>query len=172
MNNKTPKNQHPLVFEDIPQHLSNEEVEAIRAKYQRYQRGYDGEDKLADVLSNEDYIGCCKELTEGVVELAGVKPDDHRECFEACVGRCVSSKVLGMRTWSKWSGYRRFAELVKDAAAYTRETHMIYLPYAPVLVAAIAVRTLRSFEPRPGDEITPLITDLKMFDRLQGIIKC
>ncbi|TFB07086.1 hypothetical protein CCMA1212_001164 [Trichoderma ghanense] len=116
-----------LIIKDIPSHLTQEQVAAIRQKYRHYQRGYNGDDKLKSTLTKEEILASCKELTEGVFKLAGIKPDQYKECFKAC----VDTKVLAVKNWSSWGGYRRFSELVKDAAEYTQETHKVHLPNAP-----------------------------------------
>ncbi|OTA01233.1 hypothetical protein A9Z42_0015650 [Trichoderma parareesei] len=122
-------------------------------------------------MSRENQLIIYQHLVRDAFSLAGVNADDYPAYFAACVDKCLETRVLVTRTWSSWGGYREFAELANAAAKYTRESHKIHLPFAHFLVAAMAVRMLRKFEPRPEDQLAPLVINFRMFEHLQGVIK-
>ncbi|KAL7810341.1 hypothetical protein V8C44DRAFT_333009 [Trichoderma aethiopicum] len=163
--------EHPIVIRDEPENLTPEQLEEARNKFSALHTNYEQEDALVANLSTEDQLLHCQHLVKGVFTLAGVNADDYPQCFTACVAKCVETRVLYIRTWSSWGGYREFAELANNAAEYTQETHKVHLPYAPFLVAAMAVRRLRKFEPRLEDQLAPLVITFRMFEHLQGVIK-
>ncbi|KAL6874175.1 hypothetical protein HDV57DRAFT_524025 [Trichoderma longibrachiatum] len=163
--------EHPIVIRDEPENLTPEQLEEARDKFRALHTNYEQEDALVANLPMEDQLLHYQHLVKAVFTLAGVNADDYPQCFAACVAKCVETRVLYIRTWSSWGGYREFAELANNAAEYTLETHKVHLPYAPFLVAAMAVRKLRKFEPRPEDQLAPLVISFRMFEHLQGVIK-
>ncbi|KAL6884172.1 hypothetical protein HDV57DRAFT_516607 [Trichoderma longibrachiatum] len=127
---------------------------------------YDGiiDDKLPAEIPPEQYLIHCKHLVEGVFRIIDMNHEDYPDCYAACVEKAVNTKILNVRNWSSWGGgggYRHFRELVIDAAAYISETNEVHLPNTPSMVAAMAIRKLRCFEPSKDDD---LVIDYKMFD--------
>ncbi|PTB79346.1 hypothetical protein M440DRAFT_1452983 [Trichoderma longibrachiatum ATCC 18648] len=68
MADRKPTNKHPIVFIDIPKHLTNQQIESVTKDFRRFQRGYDGDDKLPAEIPPEEYLIHCKHLVEGVVK--------------------------------------------------------------------------------------------------------
>ncbi|KAL7814476.1 hypothetical protein V8C26DRAFT_403926 [Trichoderma gracile] len=163
--------EHPIIIRDEPEDLTPEQLEEAREKFRALRTNYAEEDALVASMSREQQLLTYQHLVRDLFTLAGVNAHDYPGCFTACVVKCVETRVLNIRTWSSWAGYREFAELANTAAIYTQETHKSHLPYAPLLVAAMAVRMLRKFEPRPEDQLTPLVINFRMFEHLQGVIK-
>ncbi|EGR44382.1 uncharacterized protein TRIREDRAFT_112281 [Trichoderma reesei QM6a] len=163
--------EHPLLIRDEPEDLTPEQLEDARERFRALRTNYLQEDALVANVSRENQLIIYQHLVRDAFALAGVNSNDYPGCFAACVDKCLETRVLDTRAWSSWGGYREFAELANAAAKYTQETHKIHLPYAPFLVAAMAVRMLRKFEPRPEDQLTPLVINFQMFEHLQGVIK-
>ncbi|KAL7809832.1 hypothetical protein V8C44DRAFT_333564 [Trichoderma aethiopicum] len=119
-------------------------------------------------MSAEDYLINCKHLTEGAIRLIQMNHEDYPECYAACVKKAVDTRIPKGKTWSTWGGYRHFRELVNDPVSYTLKTNEVYLPYAMSMVAVMAIRKLRAFEPEKDSDV---VIQYKMFDHLQGLIK-
>ncbi|UKZ60029.1 uncharacterized protein TrAtP1_001316 [Trichoderma atroviride] len=107
-------------------------------------------------------------LCEDVISIAffkvGVDPDDYPACFEACVDKAINTKLLSTTAWTSWSGHRTLKARMKLAQQFTDSTKQLHCPPAPLIMAAVALKSIRRVEGTGTDETTLLMEQYKTVD--------
>ncbi|KAL6789854.1 hypothetical protein J3E68DRAFT_88245 [Trichoderma sp. SZMC 28012] len=89
--------------------------------------------------------------------MIGLEKEDHRDCYVACINRCISTHAPKATKWSQWGGYRDFCEKLKQAVDLTKEHSVRYTLNSPIVIAAIAVKILQNVDTNGRDAITGLL---------------
>ncbi|KAK1253015.1 hypothetical protein MKX08_004202 [Trichoderma sp. CBMAI-0020] len=106
----------------------------------------------------------CDKVMRIAFYIVGVDPDDYPVCLEACVEKAMSTKLLSTTAWTSWSGHRTLKARVKLAQQYTDSTKQIHCPPAPLIMAAVALKSIRKVEGTGTDETTMLMEQYKTVD--------
>ncbi|KAF3067741.1 hypothetical protein CFAM422_008352 [Trichoderma lentiforme] len=95
--------------------------------------------------------------------MIGLEKEDHRDCYVACINKCISTHTPKATKWSQWGRYRDFCGKLKQAVDFTKEYHVRYILNASTVIAAIAVKILRNVDTNRRNAITGLLLQYGFF---------
>lgn len=127
-------------------------------RYKGLVKDYEGDDaiNLATISEDQERGFSCL-LVRGVFRMIGLEKEDHRDCYVACINKCISTHAPKATKWSQWDGYRDFCEKLKQAVDLTKEHGVRYILNSPTVIAAIAIKILRNVNTNEHDAITGLL---------------
>ncbi|EHK26799.1 uncharacterized protein TRIVIDRAFT_62602 [Trichoderma virens Gv29-8] len=162
----------PIVTIGEPRELNPPDETRRREEFKRLIRGYKRSDSINVLsLAVEDQAFYCKTLVKGVFEMVGVDHNKHTPCYQACVEKCVLTRVLEAQNWSGWGGYRDFTMKLSEIARHTMFFKVVHIMNAPSVVAAIAVKKLRHVDTNGKDDVSSLLTKAKTFEYAHASIQ-
>lgn len=107
-------------------------------------------------------------LYENIMKIAfyivGVDPNDYPVCLEACIEKAISTKLLSTTAWTSWSGHKAFKARMKLVQKFTDSTKQVHCPPAPLIMAAVALKSIRKVQGTGIDETTMLMEQYKTVD--------
>jgi hypothetical protein len=116
-----------------------------------------------------------RELCEKVMRIAfyivGVDPNDYPVCLGACMEKAMNTKLMSTTAWSSWSGHKTLKHRMKLCQQYTDSTKQIHCPPAPLIMAAVALKSIRKVEGTGTDETTILMEQYKSVDMAPTAIR-
>lgn len=95
--------------------------------------------------------------------MISLEKENHRDCYVACINKCISIHAPKATKWSQWDGYRDFCEKLKQAVDLTKEHRVRYILNSPTVIAAIALKILRNVDTNGRDVITGLLLQYGFF---------
>lgn len=116
-----------------------------------------------DTTEDEQRV-CCENIMRIAFYIVGVNPDDYLICLQACVEKAMSTKLLSTTAWSNWSGHKSLKAKMKLVQQYTDSTKHVHCPPAPLIMAAVALKSIRKVGGTGTDESTKLMEQYKTLD--------
>ncbi|KAL7893584.1 hypothetical protein HDV63DRAFT_413639 [Trichoderma sp. SZMC 28014] len=96
--------------------------------------------------------------------IVGVDPDNYHVCLEACIEKAINTKLLSTTAWTSWSGHKAFKAKMRLVQQFTDSTKQIHCPPAPLIMAAVALKSIRKVQGTGTDETTMLMEQYKTVD--------
>ncbi|PNP38647.1 hypothetical protein TGAMA5MH_09373 [Trichoderma gamsii] len=118
----------------------------------------------ANEMTEDKQRVLCEKVMRIAFYIVGVDPNDYHVCLEACIEKAVNTKLLSTTAWTNWSGHRTLKARMKLAQQYTDSTKQVHCPPAPLIMAAVALKSIRKVEGTGTDETTILMEQYKTVD--------
>ncbi|PON21325.1 hypothetical protein TGAM01_v209776 [Trichoderma gamsii] len=118
----------------------------------------------ANEMTEDKQRVLCEKVMRIAFYIVGVDPNDYHVCLEACIEKAVNTKLLSTTAWTSWSGHRTLKARMKLAQQYTDSTKQVHCPPAPLIMAAVALKSIRKVEGTGTDETTILMEQYKTVD--------
>lgn len=106
----------------------------------------------------------CENIMRIAFYIVGVDPDDYPICLEACIEKAMSTKLLSTTAWSTWGGYNILKARMKLVQQYTDSTKQVHCPPAPLIMAAVALKSIRQVRGTRTDETMKMMEQYKTWD--------
>jgi hypothetical protein len=118
----------------------------------------------ANEMTEDKQRVLCEKVMRIAFYIVGVDPNDYPVCLEACIEKAMNTKLLSTTAWTSWSGHRTLKARMKLAQQYTDSTKQVHCPPAPLIMAAVALKSIRKVEGTGTDETTILMDQYKTVD--------
>ncbi|PKK48654.1 hypothetical protein CI102_6585, partial [Trichoderma harzianum] len=127
-------------------------------RYKRLVKDYGGDDAInLATISKDQERDFSRLLVRGIFKMISLEKENHRDCYVACINKCISIHAPKATRWSQWDGYRDFCEKLKQAVDLTKEHRVRYILNSPTVIAAIALKILQNVDTNGRDVITGLL---------------
>lgn len=125
----------------------------------------------ANDLAEDKQRVLCEKVMRIAFYIVGVDPNDYPVCLEACIEKAMNTKLLSTTAWTSWSGHKTFKARMRLAQQYTDSTKQVHCPPAPLIMAAVALKSIRKVEGTGTDETTVLMEQYKTVDMAPTAIR-